>query len=240
MKKEKNDYEQRIQDVEELKSNLVKYEEESEDPDLYDFLEEISLLTDVDNYDQDADSVVLMTMHSAKGLEFPVVFIPGMEDGIFPGVQSLYDENEMEEERRLAYVAITRAKEELFMIKSSQRLLYGSTKHNRASTFLNEIPLEYIEMSEFKPTPQNREVIESIKPKSRIMASAKNFSRPAAPAPAPVPVKLKEGDIVEHAVFGRGEVLSFEEVGNDTVISIKFDKAGVKMLLGKTAKLKKI
>lgn len=239
LKREKDDYEQRIEDIDELKSNLVKYEEENPDgTGLYGFLEEISLLTDIDNYDEDADSVVLMTMHSAKGLEFPVVFIPGMEDGIFPGVQSLYDENEMEEERRLAYVAITRAKQELYMVKSKQRLLYGSTKYNRPSTFLNEIPLEYLNMTEAKPPVRSAEAVESVKPKPRLMTSAKAFST-AGTADMSGNTDFKTGDSVMHKTFGKGLVISSKPVGNDVLLEIAFDTVGTKKLMAKFAKLTK-
>ena len=107
-----------MQNINELKSNLVRYEEDNEDATLNDYLEEIALLTDIDNYNAGEDAVVLMTLHSAKGLEFPVVFMPGLEEGIFPGIQSMYNETEVEEERRLAYVGITRAKEKLYITKA--------------------------------------------------------------------------------------------------------------------------
>ena len=238
LKKEKDDYEQRLQDIEELKSNLVKYEEDNEDATLYGFLEEISLLTDIDNYDEDSDSVVLMTMHSAKGLEFPVVFIPGMEDGIFPGVQAIYNESEMEEERRLAYVAITRAKEELCMVKSKQRLLYGSTKYNRPSTFLNEIPLEFLDMTDSTVSVKSTaEIGETPRPKKRLNESAKTFSPTAA---APVgSVDFKAGDSVSHKTFGKGLVISAKPLGSDMLLEIAFDSVGTKKLMAKFARLTK-
>ena len=238
VKKEKDDYEQRLQDIEELKSNLVKYEEENEDATLYGFLEEISLLTDIDNYDEDADSVVLMTMHSAKGLEFPVVFIPGMEDGIFPGVQAIYNESEMEEERRLAYVAITRAKEELVMVKSKQRLLYGSTKYNRPSTFLREIPTEYLDMTDSTVTVKKAsDVTEAPRSKKQLMQSAKSFSG-AAPAPSGS-IDFKAGDTVAHNTFGKGLVVKATPLGNDMLLEIAFDTVGTKKLMAKFARLTK-
>lgn len=136
----------RVDNLNELTSSLKDYERNSEEeyPRLYGFLEEAALMTDVDNYDAEADTVVLMTIHAAKGLEFPVVFLPGMEDGIFPGMPSLFDPEEMEEERRLCYVAITRAKQELFVSNSRSRTLYGSTSRNRPSRFLEDIPPELL------------------------------------------------------------------------------------------------
>lgn len=240
LKKEKEDYEQRLEDVEELKSNLVKYEEDNgDDASLYGFLEEISLLTDIDNYDEDADSVVMMTMHSAKGLEFPVVFIPGMEDGIFPGVRAIYDKSEMEEERRLAYVAITRAREELYMVKSKQRLLYGSTKHNRQSEFINEIPLEYLDMTDSSVVVKSAsEIGEKAKPRAKLMESAKTFTPAAAMKPAGS-TDIKVGDTVTHKKFGRGLVISALPVGADVMLEIAFEDAGTKKLMAKYAGLVK-
>ena len=239
LRKEKDDYEQRLQDIEELKSNLVKYEEDNEDATLYGFLEEISLLTDIDNYDEDADSVVLMTMHSAKGLEFPVVFIPGMEDGIFPGVQAIYNESEMEEERRLAYVAITRAKEELVMVKSKQRLLYGSTKYNRPSTFLREIPAEFLDMTDSTVTVKKAsEVTDAPRSKRQLMQSAKSFSS-AAPAPSGS-VDFKAGDCVSHGTFGKGMIVKATPLGSDMLLEIAFDTVGTKKLMAKFARLTKV
>ncbi|MFR0879588.1 MAG: ATP-dependent helicase [[Clostridium] leptum] len=129
---EKEEAETRIENINELASNLLKFQEENgEEATLSAFLEEVSLMTDIDNYDETADTVVMMTMHSAKGLEFPVVFLPGFEEGIFPGLQAIYDPNEIQEERRLCYVAITRAKESLYLLNADSRMLFGSTSRNR-------------------------------------------------------------------------------------------------------------
>lgn len=242
LKKEKEDHEQRYEDILELKSNIVKYEQDNPDEaSLYGFLEEISLITDIDNYDQDSDSVVLMTMHSAKGLEFPVVFIPGMEDGIFPGVQAIYNHEDMQEERRLAYVALTRAKEELFMIKSKSRMLFGSTKHNRPSTFTTEIPLELL--NETKPVVivRNSEIVDNAKPKARLMTSAKSISSaPTTPKVAVSSVDYAVGDTVSHKAFGQGMIVSAQKIGNDTLLEIAFDKVGTKKLMANFAKLDKV
>ena len=137
---DKDTAQDRKENLNELKANLMRYEEESDDPTLNGFLEEIALMTDIDNYNADSDTVVMMTLHSAKGLEFPVVFIIGMEDGVFPGTQSIYSNDDMEEERRLAYVGITRAKQELYLTNTRTRLMFGSTTHNAPSRFLGEIP----------------------------------------------------------------------------------------------------
>ncbi len=241
LKKEKEDHEQRFEDIMELKTNIVKYEEDNgEDASLYGFLEEISLIADIDNYDDEADSVVLMTMHSAKGLEFPVVFIPGMEDGIFPGVQAIYNCEDMQEERRLAYVAITRAKEELYLIKSKSRMLFGSTKYNRPSTFVTEIPLEYLEETQPVVVVRNPEIVENAKPKARLMTSAKAISSsPAVPKAASGSTDFSAGDTVVHKAFGQGMVISAQPIGNDVLLEIAFDKVGTKKLMAKFAQLQK-
>ena len=242
LKKEKEDPEQRFEDIMELKSNLVKYEKENgDDSSLYGFLEEISLISDIDNYDEESDSVVLMTMHSAKGLEFPVVFIPGMEDGIFPGVQAIYNESDMQEERRLAYVAITRAKEELYLIKSKSRMLFGSTKYNRPSTFVTEIPHEYLSETQAVVVVSNPEIIENAKPKAKLMTSAKSISSTlSAGADMSGSTHFAAGDMVSHKTFGNGLVVSAQPVGNDVLLEIAFDKTGTKKLMAKYAKLEKM
>ena len=136
---------ERIENLNELKSNMMEYEQKTENPTLVGFLEENALVADVDKYDDKADAVVLMTVHSAKGLEFPVVFLPGMEDGIFPGMQTIMGKPEdMEEERRLAYVALTRAKEQIILIHAKTRIWYGQTVYNPVSRFVEEIPAELI------------------------------------------------------------------------------------------------
>ena len=139
--------EDRLQNLDELRSNLIHFREENPDGTLAEFLEEVALLSDIDNYNADTDAVVLMTIHSAKGLEFPVVFLVGMEEGVFPGMQAMYDPAEIEEERRLAYVGITRAREKLYLTNASRRMLHGSTTYNPASRFLTEIPAALTEVS---------------------------------------------------------------------------------------------
>jgi DNA helicase-2/ATP-dependent DNA helicase PcrA len=134
----------RVENLEELSSSIRQYEKNCGDnyADLAGFLEEQALMTDIDNYDADADAAVLMTMHAAKGLEFPVVLLPGFEDGIFPGYQTMFDPVELEEDRRLCYVAVTRAREELYITRAKSRMLYGQTNRNAPSRFLADIPVE--------------------------------------------------------------------------------------------------
>ena len=229
-------YQDRLENIQELSSNLLRYSEDNEEGDLNGFLEEVALMTDIDNYNEEADTVVLMTLHSAKGLEFPVVFIPGMERGIFPGIQSLYSASEMEEERRLAYVGITRAKERLYLTHARTRMLYGSTSNNAPSPFLEEIPEGLVEekrkvtLSQQKPSVQR-----AAKPKKTFDHS---FG-PAAPKPSAPAGSYRVGDTVGHKLFGTGVVLSAQPMGNDTLLEIAFEKAGTKKLMANFARLTK-
>ncbi len=227
---------ERLENLAELASNLITYEEENEEATLSGFLEEVALMTDIDNYDASADSVTLMTLHAAKGLEFPVVFMVGMEEGIFPGMQTLFaeSEEEMEEERRLAYVGITRAEKKLFLLHAHRRLLYGATKFNRPSRFIEEIPDPFLD---------------------RRTAVKPAFVAPTQKAPAPkstayqigvlgtaAPKKQEAyhpGDTVLHNVFGKGIVLSTKPMGNDNLLEIAFDKVGTKRIMANFAKLQR-
>ena len=232
---EKDDYEQRIENIDELSSNIIKFQEDyGDEATLEAFLEEISLMTDIDNYDADADCVVMMTLHSAKGLEFPIVFIPGMEEGVFPSMQTIIEVSELNEERRLAYVGITRAKEKLYLIKTRERMLFGSTTHNRESRFATEIPAKLLE----------RTGNENIYSKNRVdygnsSSSAPTFDpfakkKSAAPASN---VRYQVGNTVFHKVFGKGMVLNATPMGSDTMLEIAFDKVGTKTLMANFAKM---
>ncbi len=229
----------RWENVQELSSMLQRYEEENgEEASLSGFLEEVALFTDIDNYDEANDSVVLMTIHSAKGLEFPVVFLPGMEEGIFPGNAVLYDPTQVEEERRLAYVAITRAKEELALYHAESRMLFGSTNRNRLSRFAGEIPEELIEFSRSRTFIQPRPKEPNLPtlgggPKKPSMPQYKPRTAPAAPG------TYKPGDTVTHKTFGTGMVLSATPMANDTLLEIAFDKVGTKKLFANFARLQK-
>ena len=248
LNEDKDTAQDRKENLNELKANLMRYEEESEDPTLNGFLEEIALMTDIDNYNADVDAVVMMTMHSAKGLEFPEVFIIGMEDGVFPGSQSIYNPEDMEEERRLAYVGITRAKEKLYLTNTRTRLIFGSTSHNPPSRFINEIPSELTEKTgvtsyssfrrsaESEPYKDFGEDFTSGRPIKRGFSGQSSFSKPAQSAPASA-ASFKVGDTVKHKVFGTGVVLSAQAVGNDTLLEIAFDKSGTKKLMANYAKL---
>lgn len=238
-----DDAQDRIDNVNELASHLIRFTEENgSEAGLTDYLAEVQLLADIDNYDESSDSVVMMTMHSAKGLEFPVVFLPGFEEGIFPGMQVLFNPQEIEEERRLAYVAITRAREELHIVNADSRVIFGSSQRNRPSRFLKEIPEELVEFTRShdwkKPDFGVVLPISSKVARDASVVSARSFGS-AASAEKKAPVIFKAGDSVYHKTFGNGMVLSASPMGNDTLLEIAFDKVGTKKLMANFARLEK-
>jgi len=242
--------EERRKNVDELISSATFFEEkhEGDEASLSGFLEEIALVTDVDNYDKGANSVVMMTVHAAKGLEFPVVFLVGMEENLFPSPQSCNTEADLEEERRLAYVAMTRAKTELHITCCHHRMIYGKTNSNDISRFIREIPEEHIEINLFQSNAyhksleehygyrpssvykvndfERRPVISSYQPKQK---QADNFEKP---------ISFVAGDRVRHSIFGLGTVLSAKSYAADTLYEVSFDTAGKKKLMATYAKLK--
>lgn len=224
----------RIENVEELKSTMVRYAEENPEGGLAGFLEEISLYTDIDRYNAEDDAIVLMTMHAAKGLEFNNVFIAGMEDGIFPGVQSIYDPELQEEERRLAYVSITRARKKLFISNAAQRMLFGQTMRNRPSMFLKEIPQDLCEVEDATIT---RRVAPQEKTAKKVR-SAYAGSTGVGQAHRSSQV-YQTGDSVYHNKFGEGIVLSCTPMGNDQLLEITFGENGTKKLMAAFSPLKK-
>ena len=249
-------YEDRVNNIKELSSMFIKYEEESEDANLSEFLEDVALISDIDSYNEDEDAVVLMTLHSAKGLEFPVVFIPGMEEGIFPGNQSMFSEEDLEEERRLAYVGITRAKKKLYLISSQQRMLYGQTSRNMPSRFLREIPSSVIDdqsvvarRSTGFTTPRTAYANASrnelghsshnkIGSYTQSSSSAHKFGQ-AGNAAQKNNIDFKVGDTVCHKSFGTGTVLTVTPMGGDMLLEVAFDKAGTKKMMANYARLEK-
>ncbi len=242
---ENDDAQDRIDNINELASNLIKYEEDNgEEASLSGFLEEVSLMTDIDNFDETSDSVVMMTMHSAKGLEFPVVFLPGFEEGIFPGMQAIYNPVAIEEERRLAYVAITRAKEELCIVNAESRMIFGSTSRNKASRFIEEIPEDLIVRSRSrewkKPKPGTSLPTSAFEARVVTTESARNFGPAGVTHSEPPVVKLKAGDSVVHKTFGTGMVISTTPMGNDTLLEIAFEESGTKKLMANFARLQKV
>ena len=239
----------RLDNLEEFISGVIQYQEEAEEPSLTEFLEMNALVADVDRYDDTADAVVLMTIHSAKGLEFPQVFLPGFEDGIFPGMQTLMaGPEEIEEERRLAYVAITRAKEELYVLHAQNRMLYGRTSYNPVSRFLQEIPEELLE----RPVAPQRQTMSygvgvNKSAPSRFGTSAateRSSIGRSTFAPSGTTAQKREvfvaGDRVKHATFGEGTVLAVQKIAADMLYEIAFDRVGTKKLMHTYAKLQKI
>ena len=222
----------RADNVRELKTSVLGYMSESGDSSLQGFLENVALYTDLDNYDKDADCVVLMTMHSAKGLEFPNVYLVGMEETIFPGIRAIGETNEMEEERRLCYVAITRAMNELSLVCARQRMLYGRTTANRVSRFVNEIQDEDIERN----IPPRYSYTEMPRENRYVSRPAMGFAPPpASEKPAPEMQSFELGCSVRHRAFGSGVIVKLTPMGGDYLAEINFESVGTKKLMLRAA-----
>ena len=239
----------RIENVNELKTNILAYMKESGDEHLAGFLDEVALYTDIDSLDPNADSVVLMTMHAAKGLEFDNVFIVGVEEGLFPGVRSIGEPEEMEEERRLCYVGITRARKKLTLTCARQRMIFGKSSSNKPSRFVDEIPEEYIERCEAPrsdsfgaSTGRSWGWDNSGREKTPWMPAADDHSAPSARAAKPLSDRREKkpaasfaaGDRVSHTAFGEGVIEKMSPMGGDYLIEIHFD-CGVKRLMLRAA-----
>ena len=231
----------RLENVRELKSSIQAYVQNAEQPTLAGFLEEIALYTDIEQYDENDDAVVMMTMHSAKGLEFPHVFLVGFEDGLFPGMRAIGEYEEMEEERRLCYVAITRAMKTLTISYARQRLLYGRTNAALSSRFLREIPENMILR---KGGYHHRQEQDSYGYQMQYTQADNRYKQPAYRSELkkayPVDAQnntldLSKGDMVQHTAFGKGMVLSVLKMGGDALLEIAFDEIGTKKLMAKTA-----
>ncbi|APH14450.1 ATP-dependent DNA helicase PcrA [Clostridium sporogenes] len=225
----------RVENLKELVSAAADFEKESEDKSLGMFLEKVALVTDIDNYDENSDSVAMMTVHSAKGLEFPVVFMVGMENGIFPGTQSLSDPKEMEESRRLCYVAITRAKEQLYITSAEIRKVFGRTVAYALSDFVSEISKDLKdnvnitgEVATDKVLPKNFGIRSQ---KTNSINSYKSPNLNNGPKNSVDSNKLNVGSKVKHKDFGVGTIVSMSKVSDDIKLTIAFDRRGVKILM---------
>jgi len=230
----------KIENVQEFYSTVASYTDEAEDPNLNEFLEEVALYTEADRDDNSDDRVTLMTVHSAKGLEYDNVFVVGMEEGIFPGIRSMDSPEDLEEERRLAYVAITRAKKKLYLSNAAQRLLFGQTQRNLTSRFIKEITRELIEKNDNTISLRNQmsnEAVTAVHSSSLQQQLARNKAKSNTKAEA---VEYTAGERVMHNSFGEGTVLSVKKMSNDSMLEIAFDKVGTKRLMANFAKLKKI
>ncbi|MBR2583168.1 MAG: UvrD-helicase domain-containing protein [Oscillospiraceae bacterium] len=241
MLEEKNTVEDttRAENVRELKTSVITYMKESGDRTLGGYLADVALYTDLDNYDRDADSVVMMTIHSAKGLEFHTVFLVGMEETIFPGLRAIGEEEEMEEERRLCYVALTRAKRKLYLVSARQHMLFGQTKANRVSRFVDEIPPELID---HKNVPKGfdyhdrRQQLGFETPRRPAPQQNPYSFRPAPCQSAPkTPPAFQTGDHVRHKAFGAGTIVKMTPMGGDHLIEVSFESAGTKKLMLRAA-----
>ncbi|HIY06623.1 MAG TPA: UvrD-helicase domain-containing protein [Candidatus Evtepia faecigallinarum] len=250
--KKDNESKSRLENIHELSSSISGYLENAEEPTLGGFLDEVALYTDLDSVEDGDNCVTLMTMHAAKGLEFPIVFSVGMEEGVFPGYRAIGEEEELEEERRLCYVALTRAKERLYLTCAAQRMLFGRTSANLPSRFVQEIPPEHLQAGGRVRQPR-REIIQDNdwsteerfsqlrQPVSRSQMPRPSGTRaaPAAyrqPAPKAKPLmQLRKGEVVRHAAFGTGMVLSIQPMGGDALIEVAFDNVGTKRMMLKAA-----
>lgn len=246
--------EERLENIKELVNGIKEYETENEGATLIGFLEEISLISDIDKYDESADYVVLMTVHSAKGLEFKNVYLIGVEEGIFPGTQSIFaGPEDLEEERRLAYVAITRAKRRLYITNAYSRFNYGQTGRNLPSRFIAEIPAKLCTVTQktFAQTPFGSSIRFSdgddygytSQVSSRGYTPASSYTPPARAYTPPTKkptAAYKTGDKVEHRIFGKGEVLTAEPMGNDILLKVQFESGETKKIMANFAKLTKL
>lgn len=237
----------RIENIDELITKVVTYEESTEDPTLSGFLEEIALVADIDSVDENDDRVLLMTLHSAKGLEFPYVYLAGMEDGIFPSYMTISadDPSELEEERRLCYVGITRAMKELTLTSAQQRMIRGETQYNKISRFVREIPRDLIELGREQVAEQEKKK-ETFKPQQNAYSKMRDILKKPAFVPQQFQVTKADkldytvGDTVRHIKFGNGVVQNIVEGGKDYEVTVDFERAGVKKMFAGFAKLKKV
>lgn len=244
----------RIENINELISKAVTYEESAEDPSLAGFLQDVALVADIDSYDENAAKVLLMTIHSAKGLEFDEVFLTGMEDGLFPGYHTIFDadEEELEEERRLCYVGMTRAKKRLVLTCARQRMLRGEMQVHKLSRFAEEIPKELLDEGPgmFDFSYRKKEPFEDMPVRPASSASPVGKTHRPAPVKAfnpndykvvkPSNLDFDIGDRVKHRKFGEGTVKNIEDGGRDFEVTIDFDKFGTKRMFASFAKLEKV
>lgn len=233
----------RIENLGELKTNIQHYIQENEQPTLSGFLEEIALYTDLDSYNDSDDRVVLMTIHSAKGLEFDNVFVAGLEEGIFPGNQSIYNPDEVQEERRLAYVAYTRARRALYLTCCACRMMFGSTMRNPASRFVKEIPAKLVDWQDTTITitqaPAGTRTSYPNLLDTRKQSQTLSTGSIKKVTSSGGGLSFSAGERIEHGVYGPGTVLNVKPMGGDRLLEIAFDSVGTKKVMANYAKLKK-
>ena len=238
---ESEEAEGRIENINELLNKVVTYEQEAEEPSLSELLEEVALVADIDNLEESDNRVVLMTLHSAKGLEFPYVFICGMEDGIFPSYMTVMSENDddLEEERRLCYVGITRAKKKLYLSAAKRRMMQGRTQFNKVSRFVDEIPEELIKVDQGINLKDKRPE-KALFSANRGMKFRKPYQAKSFTSTKMDSLSYEVGDMVKHIKFGKGKVLEIVPGGRDFEVTVDFEKSGVKKMFASFAKLKKV
>lgn len=233
----------KIENVQELRTSMVQYMEQADEPSLSGFLEEVALYTEADRDDGSGDKVTLMTVHSAKGLEYENIFVIGMDDGIFPSARSFDSEDDMEEERRLAYVAITRAKKRLYLTNARQRMLFGQTQHNVTSRFMKEIGSELVEKHDNAAAMKQQLEAEDksvTEVRSATLQQQLARSKKTAGGAPKETVAYAAGEKVSHSIFGEGIIVSVKPMANDSMLEIAFDKVGTKKIMANYAKLKKL
>ncbi|WP_294412692.1 UvrD-helicase domain-containing protein [uncultured Ruminococcus sp.] len=233
----------KIENVQELLTSMVQYMEQADEPSLSGFLEEVALYTEADRDDGSGDKVTLMTVHSAKGLEYENIFVIGMDDGIFPSARSFDSEDDMEEERRLAYVAITRAKKHLYLTNARQRMLFGQTQHNVTSRFMKEIGSELVEKHDNAAAMKQQLEAEDksvTEVRSATLQQQLARSKKTAGSAPKETVAYTAGEKVSHSIFGEGVIVSVKPMANDSMLEIAFDKVGTKKIMANYAKLKKL
>lgn len=242
----------RIENIDELMNKAISYEQENEEPTLSGFLEEVALVADIDSLTEEQNYVVLMTLHSAKGLEFPNVYLSGMEDGLFPSYMSIVSDDadaELEEERRLCYVGITRAKEHLTITGARMRMQRGETQYHKISRFVKEIPEEVLSGSTWEPKPRDSFLTEEPRPKRTPLKKqpvaaqayqARSQARDFGTKIRKQPLDYGVGDRVRHMKFGEGTVAAINDGGRDYEVAVDFDTAGRKRMFASFAKLKKV
>lgn len=239
---------ERLENIDELINKAAAYQETAQEPSLQDFLEEVALVADIDSLEEDGEHVVMMTLHSAKGLEFPVVFLTGMEDGMFPSYMSIVsdDPTDLEEERRLCYVGITRAMKELYLTAARQRMVRGEIHYNRVSRFIEDIPKEILASREEKKQEKAGSQQKPQERKSTPREQAREAFKSKVFMPKQFEVKKSQGlsydvgDTVRHIKFGTGVVTAITEGGRDFEVTVDFEKAGVKKMFASFAKLQKV
>ena len=231
----------RLENVNEFLNNIIAFSKENPEGKLKDFLEEIALVTTLDDYNENNDHVVLMTVHASKGLEFDTVFLIGMEEGVFPGKQADFDNDELEEERRLCYVGVTRARKKLFLSNANTRMIFGQTNRNKISRFIDEIGEENLELVDKCLAKRTFTETEAKRYERSIQGKTTSSKSTVGGKTAQKEKVLYEiGETVQHKIFGQGTLKASQAMGNDSLLTIEFEGHGLKKIMANFANLKKV